>query len=67
LHRFNGAGEVGVSSKIKVGGKSAPKTSEAPEAAVAVRLATQAPEAVEYGKGGVFRSVGGGKRVRVTG
>ena len=57
----------GVSSKMKFGGRSVPKKSEAQKAEATVKPAVKAPEAVEYGKGGVFRSVGGGRRVRVTG
>ena len=56
-----------MSSKIRFDGRSVPKKSEVPTAEETVKPAVKAPEAVEYGKGGVFRSVGGGKRVRVTG
>ena len=52
---------------MRFGGRSVPKKSEALKAEDAVKPAVKAPEAVEYGKGGVFRSVGGGKRVRMTG
>ena len=52
---------------MKFGGRSVPKKSEARKAEDAVRPAVKPPEVVDYGKGGVFRSVGGGKRVRVTG
>jgi hypothetical protein len=56
-----------VSSKTKFGGRAVPKKPEASKAEDAAQPVVKAPEAVEYGKGGVFRSVGGGKRVRVTG
>ena len=52
---------------MKFGGGSVPKKLEAPKAEETVKPSVKAPEAVEYGKGGVYRSVGGGKRVRVTG
>ena len=57
----------GVSSKMRFGGKAGPKKSDAQKAEATVKPAVKAPEAVDYGKGGVFRSVGGGRRVRVTG
>ena len=52
---------------MRFGGKAGPKKSDAQKAEATVKPAVKAPEAVDYGKGGVFRSVGGGRRVRVTG
>jgi hypothetical protein len=57
-----------MSSKMRFGGRILPqkRPAKAPKAEAPASARSSEP-ASDYGKGGVYRAVGGGRRVRVTG